>query len=132
MKMCSWLAMSFVAVALAGCSNPGGNSGAAPADSAAPADAGTITFAASVAPIIQERCATCHIEDSKGGLSLDSLENALAGGKKGPDIIPGDSASSPLYLMVAGQAEKRMPPKGEPLSDEQIATIKQWIDAGAH
>lgn len=131
MKMRSWLVLALVAVVVVGCSESGENGGGAPADSAAPVDSGAIAFADAVAPIFQERCAKCHIEDSKSGLSLDSLENTLAGGKKGPDVVPGDSASSPLYLMVAGMAEKRMPPKGEPLSDEQIATIKQWIDAGA-
>jgi mono/diheme cytochrome c family protein len=117
--------MPMVAVALAGCSQPASNSGT---EAAPPA-----TFAASVQPIVAQRCAKCHVEESKGQYSLDSLESALAGGKNGAAVVvAGNGEGSLLYQMVAGTAEKRMPPKGEPLSAEDVATIKRWIDSGAH
>jgi len=47
-------------------------------------------------------------------------------------VVPGNGEGSLLYQMVAGTTEKRMPPKGEPLSAEDVATIKSWIDSGAH
>lgn len=115
----------FTAVALTGCSQPSTSS---ESGSATPA-----TFAASVQPIVAQRCAKCHVEESKGKYSLASLEAALAGGKNGASVvIPGNSEGSLFYQMVAGTAEKRMPPKGEPLSAEDVATIKSWIDSGAH
>lgn len=117
--------MPMVAVALAGCSQPASNGGT---EAAPPA-----TFAAAVQPIVAQRCAKCHVEESKGQYSLDSLESALAGGKNGAAVVvPGNGEGSLLYQMVAGTAEKRMPPKGEPLSAEDVATIKRWIDSGAH
>ncbi len=117
--------MPMVAVALAGCSQPASNNGT---EAAPPA-----TFAAAVQPIVAQRCAKCHVEESKGQYSLASLESALAGGKNGAAVVvPGNGEGSLLYQMVAGTAEKRMPPKGEPLSAEEVATIKSWIDSGAH
>ncbi|MBI2423619.1 MAG: hypothetical protein HYV27_12380 [Candidatus Hydrogenedentes bacterium] len=111
----------------AGCSKPA-DTGASPA--ATPT--GEATFASTVQPIVGQRCAKCHVDDSKGGLSLATLESALAGGKKGAAIAPGNADGSLLFQMVAGTAEKRMPPKGDPLSGTEIATIKAWIDGGAH
>lgn len=134
MKKSIWGALALVLIAMAGCAPTGEDAGGATEEdtmeSAAPA-AAEPTFASAVEPIIAAKCAKCHVEDSKGELSLASLDSALAGGKKGSDIVPGDAEGSLLYQMVAGLAEKRMPPKGDPLSDEEIATIKAWIDSGA-
>jgi ankyrin repeat protein len=47
-------------------------------------------------------------------------------------IVPGSAESSRLYLRLTGhQFGNRMPPAG-PLSAEQIAVFKAWIDQGAH
>jgi hypothetical protein len=46
-------------------------------------------------------------------------------------ILPGNSELSRLYLRLTGKAPgPQMPPTG-PLSPEQIATFKAWIDQGA-
>jgi hypothetical protein len=117
---------------IGGCSGSTGG-GSAQGDGAPSATTGGAdTFAAAVQPIIQAKCAKCHIEGTKSDLSLASLESTLAGSKNGPDVLPGDSEGSLLYQMVSGQAEKTMPPKGEPLTADEIATIQRWIDAGAH
>jgi len=133
MKQHTWTLLVAVLIAVAGCAPSDGNSApeasSTPEESAAPA--GDVTFASAIQPIIEEKCASCHVDEQKGGLSLASLESALAGGKKGGDIVAGDGEGSLLYQMVAGLAEKRMPPKGDPLTDDQIATIKAWIDGGA-
>ncbi len=79
----------------------------------------------------------CHgDEKQKGGLRLDSFDAMNLGGDSGePAIIPGDAAASLLYRAINGTHEDlSMPPKergGGPLTPEQIATIKAWIDAGA-
>jgi ankyrin repeat protein len=52
-------------------------------------------------------------------------------GANGARIIPGNSATSPLYRRVSGaQSGVQMPPAG-PLRPEQINVIKAWIDQGA-
>ena len=131
MKILSTFPLLIAALVVAGCSGPTG--GSSSSDATGPeSTADSVTFASAVQPIFQERCAKCHIQGSKGDLSLESRESTLAGGEEGSDIVPGDSAGSLLYQMVSGQAEKRMPPKGDPLSDDEIATIQSWIDAGAN
>ena len=122
--------VAMLALLTAGCSQPAPS---APDAAGGAAPAGQATFAASVQPIVSQRCAKCHVEESKGRYSLASLESALAGGKNGASVVvPGNSAESLLFKMVSGTAEKRMPPKGDPLSEQEIATIKTWIDSGAH
>lgn len=64
------------------------------------------------------------------GLRLDRRADAMRGGSQS-DIGPGTADGSRLYHRLIGTTfGLQMPPAG-PLSDEQIATIKQWIDEGA-
>lgn len=67
-----------------------------------------------------------------GQLRLDSKAPAMKGGVSGPVIIPGHNQESRLIRRVMGLGgEPRMPLGGKPLSEEQIALLKRWIDAGA-
>jgi hypothetical protein len=120
MNAASILAVALAMLGMTGCTEPG-----------ASIPAGDLTFAASIEPIVAARCAKCHVEGSKGELSLASLESVLAGGKSGPAIVPGDAAASRMYLAVSGGPKvKEMPPKGDRLTKKQVATIKAWINAG--
>lgn len=135
------LGFLFVAgVALAACSAPSNSEGAAaPAPAAdvkpeAVVPASTqVTFAENVHALVESRCGNCHLGDaSKGGFSMNSRESALAEGDKGPRVVPGDSANSKLIRMVSGAlGVKKMPPKGDPLSQSEIDLLKAWIDGGA-
>ena len=92
-----------------------------------------VDFQRDVAPILQQRCLSCHNErDRRGGLSLQSAEAMKAGGESGTVIKAGDAESSyllDLLLPTDGVAEM---PKGEPaLSTQEIATIRSWITEGA-
>ena len=90
-------------------------------------------FSEKVYPAFRQNCFDCHGPDKrKGGLRLDRQREAMLGGDNGPVIIAGDSSKSSLYRLVAKiEPDKQMPPKGELISTESIAAIKQWIDAGA-
>jgi cytochrome b subunit of formate dehydrogenase/cytochrome c5 len=78
-----------------------------------------------VAPIVQEKCGTCHTTADLTGLALDTYENTLAGGANGPVVIPGDSADSVLYTLQAAG--------GHPgsFTEDELALVREWIDAGA-
>jgi hypothetical protein len=92
-----------------------------------------LTFANDIGPLIQQNCAKCHVEQTKGKLSLATRESALEGGKSGAVVVPGDSANSRMFQLVTEQKKgKRMPPKGDPLSKKKVAMIKYWIDQGAN
>ena len=140
MKDVRWLIAAVclgVLIVLAGCNAaPGPEQQAAPSgeSTAAASGAKTISFAADVKPILDKHCADCHLGGgSKGGYNLDTHENAIASGRNGARIVPGNSAGSNLILRVAHDPSvKKMPPKGEALTADEVATLKAWVDQGAN
>ena len=55
-----------------------------------------------------------------------------AGGRTGPALAPGRPAESLLLERVGSDDERtRMPPEGKPLSAEQVALLKAWVEQGA-
>ena len=95
-------------------------------------DKAAVHYNQDIRPIFAARCSKCHGPDLKrGGLDLSSSEAAMKElDDGGPAFVPGDGADSTLIRRVTA-AEKRMPPKGDPLTPEQVAKLKAWIDAGA-
>jgi cytochrome c553 len=61
---------------------------------------------------------------------LSNRVAALKGGQKGPAIVPGDAGNSAFVHRLTGAVQPSMP-LGAKLSDSDIATLRQWIDAGA-
>jgi hypothetical protein len=100
-----------------------------------PPAASKVEFDRDVRPIFENACHRCHgTEKPRSKFSLASREQALKGGSNGIDIIPGQSARSPLIHFVAGLVEDmEMPPagKGGPLTPQQIGILRAWIDQGA-
>ena len=104
-----------------------------------------VSYQNDVFPILQGNCFTCH--DGKGegsqasGFVLLTYDDLMKGTKYGQVVVPGDSLSSTLYLMIDHQVDPQiqMPPhhdaaadgKMGPLSRDAIETIKTWIDQGA-
>ncbi len=67
-----------------------------------------------------------------GQLRLDSRQLVTQGGISGKALVPGKSVDSLLLQRIQGQEDKaRMPLDSEPLKDEQIQLIRDWIDQGA-
>ncbi len=99
-----------------------------------PAATAKIDFKTQVQPLFEQRCYACHGPANQiNGLRLDRKQDALKGGLSGPPIVPGDSAGSRLIQMVAGYRVKiRMPPGGDPLTNERIGMLRAWIDQGAN
>ncbi|MBI3464835.1 MAG: PSD1 domain-containing protein [Planctomycetes bacterium] len=94
-----------------------------------------VDFARDIQPIFQAKCSSCHgVEAQEGGLRLDLRKAALDGGDGGRVLVPKDSGASRLFLRAAGLGdEDLMPPEGEgtPLTAEEVARIKTWIEQGA-
>ncbi|MFO0911618.1 MAG: PSD1 and planctomycete cytochrome C domain-containing protein [Pirellulales bacterium] len=92
----------------------------------------SIDFQSQVLPILREHCFRCHGDEStEGGLILHSRESVIHGGDSGPAIEPGRAAESLLLRRVEGLDVEPMPPEGERLSAEQVATLRRWIEQGA-
>ena len=86
---------------------------------------GADLFEAEVAPILETHCLACHGEDTrKGGVAFtdDELPEGL--------VEKGRPAESLLLELVSGPAPE-MPMKAPPLSEEEVATLRRWIEAGA-
>ena len=96
-------------------------------------EADPVDYLRDVKPILAKHCASCHgAAKPKGGLRLDTAAAALEGGDNGPAVVPGKADESLLLDAVTGDGGiERMPLKRPPLSDEQIATLRAWIDQGA-
>lgn len=94
-----------------------------------------VDFATDIRPLFESHCYKCHgPQKQESGLRLDEPASALrTDAVYGPAIVAGNSAESVLILAVTGAHADlgRMPPEGEPLSGEQIALVRSWIDQGA-
>src|SRR3954454_860121 len=92
-------------------------------------------FEGKIRPILADKCYKCHSAEtgkSKGGLTLDTREGLLKGGESGPGIKPGNPDSSVLIKAVLyTDKDLQMPPKGEKLSDKEIADLTSWVKMGA-
>ncbi|MDF1816683.1 MAG: DUF1553 domain-containing protein [Verrucomicrobiales bacterium] len=103
-------------------------------DEATVAEQGGADYYREIQPLLEAKCYDCHKGSKiKGGLRLDTLEAALKGGEvDGPAITPGNvDESSILWRVHADAGDDIMPPKGDPLSDAEVALLERWIKGGA-
>jgi hypothetical protein len=92
------------------------------------AQAQDITYSRDIAPILQEKCVTCHNPEGIGPMPLQSYQQV-----------------NPFAVLIKDRTSKRiMPPwhidtttgiqefkNDASLSNEQVATISSWVDSGA-
>jgi len=105
-----------------------------------------VSFADDIQPIFVASCVACHDKSAEGyetsGFSLRDYDSVMKGTNFGPVVVPDSSMSSSLYLLIAHKTDPQihMPPhhedalaegRGASLSEEQIETIRAWIDQGA-
>lgn len=91
---------------------------------------GEVSFAEHVLPIFQSRCTMCHSSNSGfGGYDSSTYQSVMTSGDNGPCIVAGDATSSTLIELLQATSGF-MPPTGK-LSDSEIQTIIDWINAGA-
>jgi mono/diheme cytochrome c family protein len=94
-------------------------------------------YTTKVKPVFAANCAQCHLGTAhRGGLSLATKASTLKGGRDGVVIVAGDPANSLLVKLIRheGPADDPMPmppPPNAKISDADIATVTQWIKAGA-
>ncbi|MDA0590100.1 MAG: hypothetical protein O2820_10855 [Planctomycetota bacterium] len=89
-------------------------------------------YSKQIAPLFRKHCTACHNgDDREGELSLESFTDLKKGGKRGPSVQPGDLKSSRLFLMVSGPKPKMPPEENDPLTSDEVALLKTWIETGA-
>ncbi|MDX1647878.1 MAG: PSD1 and planctomycete cytochrome C domain-containing protein, partial [Longimicrobiales bacterium] len=93
---------------------------------------GARIFVDRVRPVLEQKCFSCHTDDERGGLRLDSRQRMVEGGGRGPAVVPGNPEQSLLVAAVRHEMDDlRMPRNGDPLTEEEIAGFVDWIRAGA-
>ena len=93
--------------------------------------AADISFSKHVRPILEQKCLSCHGAGTPmSNLDLRTREGMLQGGVRGSAVIPGDASESRVYLQISGM-EGPVMPMGGALSDDEILTLKDWINQGA-
>src|SRR5882672_10236436 len=97
-----------------------------------PADAqsvdGAVTFAKDVAPILQAKCQDCHRAGSMAPMSLVTFEEARPWARAIKERVS-TRQMPPWHIDRAVGVQKFK--NDMSLSDEQVATIVRWVDAGA-
>jgi len=97
----------------------------------------TVSFSNDVRPILAQHCLECHQPGGNGfeetGLAVGTYEGLMKGTKYGPVVKSGDSLTSALMMLVEGRADPsiRMPHGKKPLTEENVAILKKWIEQGA-
>src|SRR5262245_41549482 len=94
-----------------------------------------VLYEKDIEPILANKCFVCHTGkevNSSGKLDMATYEKLMKGGKKGPPIVAGKASESYLYKLCSRQMKPQMPPKDEvPLTPNELAMVKLWIDQGA-
>jgi hypothetical protein len=90
--------------------------------------AAPIDFAHDILPLLKTRCAGCHTAGTyKGSVSMDTRESII----KSKAVVPGKADESPLVKRITSKdPDVRMPPKGDPLTDKEVALLRAWINEG--
>ena len=86
------------------------------------------TFARDVAPILQEKCEACHREGSMAPMSLVDYRETRPWARRIKAVV--ESREMPPWHLDQRVGIKEFK-NDRSLSDQQISTIVQWVDAGA-
>jgi len=96
-----------------------------------PTDAQHELFNTRVLPVLADNCFGCHGEEKQeSGMRLDSLAGMLAGGERGPAVVPGDPGESRLIAAIRQEGDLKMPPTGK-LGSVATALVTEWVRSGA-
>jgi mono/diheme cytochrome c family protein len=80
--------------------------------------------------ILKKNCFECHAQTRSGGLDMRTHESLRKGGANGPVIVPHEPEKSRLYRRASHTEQPGMPLRKDKLSEEDLQTLFEWIDAG--
>src|SRR5213594_1807863 len=94
--------------------------------------AGDPSYLRDIRPILDKNCTSCHQPASRQSeLDLATYEGFQAGGKRGPAFVPGSPEQSLVIQFITAALKPSMPFGQAPLAANDVATIRDWIEAGA-
>jgi len=86
------------------------------------------SFASQIAPILVQRCGTCHINNSRGDFNMATFAMLAKGPPAGTVVFPGDVVASRLIESIE---TGDMPRGGGKVSPAELQLLKDWVLAGA-
>jgi mono/diheme cytochrome c family protein len=86
------------------------------------------SFATQVAPILVQRCGSCHINNSRGDFNMATFAMLAKGPPAGTVVFPGDVVASRLIESIE---TGDMPRGGGKVSPAELQLLKDWVLAGA-
>ncbi len=94
-------------------------------------DSTTTIYQSGIAPILAQKCISCHGDDkTKGGLQLNSPERISLGGESG-DLFEDDILLKVIDLPL--EHESHMPPEGKlQLTDDEKNILRLWVNSGGN
>ena len=93
--------------------------------SVAPPESASVTFARDVAPIVFDKCATCHHPGEAAPFSLLTYDDVRRRAKQIVDVT--QKRFMPPWLPTEGEEQFV---GARRLTDRQLETLQQWADAG--
>ena len=100
------------------------------------ADSSATVYQLAVAPILAQKCVSCHgTEKSKANLQLNSPENILKGSENGDILKAGLNGESVLFksIHLPVDDEDHMPPDGKlQLTPDELRILSLWIKSGGN
>ncbi len=94
-----------------------------------------VDFNSEVKPILNKNCMACHGGVKKAGnVSFLFEQEMLQPGKSGKHpVVRGDAdASEMIRRILSTDPDEKMPKDKPALSDEEISTLKRWVNQGAN
>jgi len=98
-----------------------------------------ISYQRDVRPIFVAKCTDCHTPPygsgyRQTGLNLKSYTTLMKGSIYGPVVVPGNSKTSPLNMLVEGRAgdlSRQMESMHTPMTVHEIEVMRLWVEQGA-
>ncbi len=97
-------------------------------------DVAKVSFRQDVANVLLQNCSACHgPKKAEGGYRVDTFEQLMRPGESGEAAVTAQDIedSELLRRIISDDESERMPLEADPLSKEDVAKIRQWIEQGA-
>ncbi|MFO1022685.1 MAG: c-type cytochrome domain-containing protein [Planctomycetales bacterium] len=88
-----------------------------------------VYFSKQIAPIFAKRCLACHnARTAKGRYNMETYAGVMKGGEQGETVIPKEPDTSNIVALIE---DGSMPQDADPLTKDEIALIRKWVQLGA-
>jgi hypothetical protein len=98
-----------------------------------------VSYQRDVHPFFVDKCIDCHMPPygegyRQTGLDMNTYTTLMEGSIYGPVILPGNSKTSSLNMLVEGRAgdlSQKMKKRHTPITEQEIKDLHLWVEQGA-